>query len=252
MYKIPDDIKDYVRTTLPSIDGMLNPPSSWSTVILILDQIERGIVSNDHSIFLEIGVFKGKYLSLLERASSKLSIPVVGIDPFILEGQSLDSVKSSMFELGLDMERVHLIKGLSDEIEKIDYFLNGRKLDFIHIDGSHRLNDVLEDIAWADGAVSNEGIVAIDDFPKMRQLEVLEATVRYFLRVDCEIVPFCISGGKLYCSRREQALFYKNALLRFSEKNRDIGSCDQLITNRETAERWTYIQRFFGEELIAF
>ena len=67
------------RSLLNNIEGWLSNEALFLTEYLFALQRESGWISG----ILELGVFKGKYLSLLAQQVAGEGVPVVGVDAFL-------------------------------------------------------------------------------------------------------------------------------------------------------------------------
>ncbi len=70
---------------------------------------------------------------------------------------------------------------------------------FVHIDGGHTFKDVERDLATVASSATKEAIVALDDYCHPSYPGVAAAT---WGAVDRgELLPFCVTPGKLYAAR---------------------------------------------------
>src|SRR5271163_4670268 len=66
---------DFIETKLPAIEGWLEPPAAQLTAFLLREQLSQAIAGP----VLEIGVWRGKYLSVMFLCSVG---KVIGVDIF--------------------------------------------------------------------------------------------------------------------------------------------------------------------------
>jgi len=249
---LDDSLKDYLRTAVNRLEGMINPPAAWLSAILCRIQHDMGILSDQDSCFVEIGVFKGLFLALLDESTTEYSFPIVGIDPFMIDGQDLGTVTAGLAANGTNMSRISLVKALSNETDAFEPLLQGKKAHLIHVDGSHRLHDVVHDLHLADRLVADDGIVIADDFPKQWQLEVLEAVILYLHSDNPQLVPFAVAGTKLYLCRKEMTRAYQQRIEQYAYSNQDAGSCAQLVDHLENHQQWRSYQPLRGSDVLMF
>lgn len=198
-----DDVVD-------KIQGWLTRVTSLRTMDILAFQEENEI----NGSLLEIGVFCGKYFSLLARSAYATNSKLLGIDTF--EWTSESRVHEA---LALSAEtasaKVTLWKKLSNECSpnQIISFLEVRPR-FISIDGSHDCEDVFLDLELSEQILSSNGIVAVDDFLNPLTLGVNEAVHKFFLRPRVT-VPVAYISNKLFLSHRSMADKYKEAIEKF-------------------------------------
>ena len=89
--------------------------------------------------------------------------------------------------------------------------LGARRFRFVHVDGSHTLENVRHDITLARELVATNGVVAFDDFANVGHLGV--AAALWPALADGELEPFACSPAKLYTTLdRECADDYRRAV----------------------------------------
>jgi hypothetical protein len=167
-------------------------------------QEEHGIAGS----LLEIGVFSGRYFSILLRSASRTNSRVVGVDLFrnppiekirelvveILRGSDAVAILLSAYSIELDSAR--LLERLSIPAR------------FVSIDGSHICRDVLWDLRLAEQIVAPAGVVAIDDFINPVAFGVNEA-VHIFFSIPRRLVPWAYIENKLFLCQPQWADRYK-------------------------------------------
>jgi len=92
---------------------------------------------------------------------------------------------------------------------------------WIHIDGGHLYKHVTNDLELAVDALSDDGVMVLDDFFEIRWPDVTLA-VMDFLKTSKKIIPFLLVNRKLYCARTvDSANSYKNMFASFISQNSD-------------------------------
>ena len=143
----------YLREYEFTVDGFTQNIPVWKKV---LEQFK----SKPNINYLEIGIFEGRSMFwMLENILTNSTAKVTGIDVFLRE----DIKKTYYANLELS--------GLSDKVTTIEDYsqLAMRKLplesfDIVYIDGSHVMNDVLEDAVLSWRLVKKGGILIFDDY----------------------------------------------------------------------------------------
>jgi hypothetical protein len=124
--------------------------------------------------FLEIGVYKGRILSLIKLLSNKMNktSEIYGITPLNGNGDKFSSyenidylynIKSSFIINNLSFENVSIIKGFSQDKDIIDIGSKTAPYDIIFIDGCHDYNVVVSDITNYAPMLKKGGYLIIDD-----------------------------------------------------------------------------------------
>lgn len=128
----------------------------------------------DNFNFLEIGVYKGSVLSLVEVVSKCLGIPkkIYGVSPLNTSGDQYSSyedddymaaIKKLFNNLEASMDDTELIVGYSTDATIKDRLKSMEKFDLIYIDGSHDYIDVISDIDLANECLRPGGFLVLDD-----------------------------------------------------------------------------------------
>ena len=197
-------IKDFLSETHQEIDGWFFP----------LDQLvfyEIFSIQNSLNIdgdVAEIGVYKGKSLVLLSLLKSE-SQRLLGFDLFDKDYQEITEQNLSAFGT---VENVALQKGLTSDLSRreLDALLH-TPLRFLHIDAGHEYFEVLEQLELFVPFVSDQGIIAMDDYQD-REFPGIEAAVLDFSERDRprRFVPFLSGGNKMFlCCATVAASFQK-------------------------------------------
>jgi hypothetical protein len=135
-------------------------------------------VKNGETIkVLEVGTYAG--ISLINIIKLIPNSVGFGVDRWsnYIEGDSLNNVEilNNMDELEIEKtfykniavegleERIHGIKGDSYEV-LFEMMTEGKRFDFIYVDGSHKAFDCYSDLILSLKLLSKDGILAIDDY----------------------------------------------------------------------------------------
>jgi cephalosporin hydroxylase len=207
---------------------------------------------------LEIGVFKGKYLSVLYEASKPGANPVVGIDALI----GASNVKSAINEIKLfikqvcgEVSRLNIVACDSTTLTAdslLDLLGNNRPC-FISIDGGHTFDVVLKDLENCFPLIVDGGIIAIDDFFNHGVPEVTEAFFTYSQRVGLEqFYPFAHCYNKLFLTTAPFHEYYLRNTHTFLKRYEAYAPCQRTLARRQNDQADGYTPRFLGKELIPF
>lgn len=142
-------------------------PFSWNWY-LILKEIPQEFK------FLEIGVYKGRLLSLIKLISNMLNKQplIYGITPLYNAGDKYSTyendnyfiqIKKSFINNNLDLNNTIIIKGLSQDKEVLEKAEKNGLYDIIFIDGSHDYEMVCQDIKNYIPFLKIKGYLVMDD-----------------------------------------------------------------------------------------
>jgi hypothetical protein len=195
LHSLEEELSNF-DSKIAGLPGWLHPATAYATVFLLDWQSQLGMKGN----LLEIGVYGGKYLALMSRFAGDGDI-AYGVDPFYLEGTSADKVMADLRAIGCD-KNVEIIVSRSDTISHQDFAERFGRVRFFHIDGSHKCEDVLGDLAIADHLLAEDGVLSYDDFLNPYWMGVTEAFFLYFERNPrSDLVPFAYCRNKLFLCR---------------------------------------------------
>ncbi|HEY0614055.1 MAG TPA: class I SAM-dependent methyltransferase [Candidatus Elarobacter sp.] len=187
-----------VVTTIP---GFLDDYAARRTMELLAYQEAAGIRGS----LLEVGVFYGRYLSILLRSALRTGDPIAALDTFEIVGAPLVELMMRPLAAG----RVTYVQQASRTISagEIAQVL-GTASRFISIDGSHAAEDALWDLGLAQELIAPEGVIAVDDFLNPVTPGVNEAVHRFFAEPR-RVVPFAYTANKLFLCPAGRAATYR-------------------------------------------
>ena len=124
--------------------------------------------------FLEIGVFKGQVISLVNLICSKIdkSFRICGVTPLSGSGDKYRThpavdyktlIEKIHSDFGLTMDFTEIVKGYSHDREIISYVSKIAPFDAVYIDGCHDYDVVVSDIEAYTNMLKENGILVIDD-----------------------------------------------------------------------------------------
>lgn len=151
-----------------NVHGCGDPAFSWSWKLLI-QEMPRNFK------FLEIGVYQGRILSLVQLLADMLNKhpKIFGITPLkgFMEEDSVDEenmdflecIKSNYKKVGLTFKNTTILQGLSQDKTVREMAEKEGKFDLLYIDGSHVYSDVKLDITFYLPMLNIGGFLIMDD-----------------------------------------------------------------------------------------
>lgn len=218
--------------------GWLNVPASIVTLHM-LKSLPFGPV-------VEIGVYRGKYLSILRSAVGK-NCRIVGYDIFN-EAQA-PQIEEGFSEAFGALGNLKLIQVDSTRLTA-DRVLQdcGGKPVFMSIDGSHEAGPVLSDMKLADAVLDGAGIVAMDDVLNPLAIGVNEGVARFLHDSRATLVPFAYVANKLFCCRPDYHDTYQQQIRVFLAGRGNDPSFRFYIDHMKNDEN--LLRKFFGYDVL--
>lgn len=200
------EVLDYLRATR-QIEGWFFPIDAL--LFGILDEIQkREGISGE---LFEIGVHHGKTALFLARmAAAGESVGVCDVfDEQALNvdrsGEGNRAVFDRYWSSLAGAVPLRVFAKLSSSLTTGDTTTRCR---FVHIDGGHRPEDVMNDLAVADRALLPDGVVAVDDVFNPSWPGVSEGFYRSLAENPHGFAPIAIGGNKVLLARRSSAAMY--------------------------------------------
>lgn len=210
LFLFKNDIK-FVEEMLPRLKGWLFPEAAYMTCHLVRSQTSSGVRGPG----LEIGVYEGRFLSLLVRLLRERSDATVGIDTF--QFIPLENVKAALDGV-LEDSQIGLSFQVRDSAtlqpEELYSWMQGRPV-VISVDGDHSAAAVARDLALCDAVLGDGGIVIVDDFMNHFAVGVTEGVYAYLSMKSRGLVPCVFIGQKLFFCRAADAERYRAAAFEF-------------------------------------
>jgi len=200
---------DFVSTKLNEVEGWCLHDAALLTVALMESQTRLGF----DSTILEIGVYKGKYLSVLYNRARRTSQRVLGIDTF--QYSSHDDVNSTFTRLFGSIDYLSLVTCDSSRLvpARLMEMLGGRRASFISVDGDHAASGVRADLILLSQVLGEGGIIAVDDLLNPRAIGVSEGFYRFFIeRREQSLRPFAYCANKMFLAKAPHDETYKKAI----------------------------------------
>ncbi len=226
------------------IEGWLVRVTSLRTMDILDFQEARGIRGG----MLEIGVYHGKYFSVLARSAQRGNDRLVGIDTF--QWKSERDVVSALSRSEETSEAdIELLKCFSHECTASDLIRRlGGPARFISVDGSHDASDVLFDLELSEQVMSPSGVIAVDDFINPVAIGVNEGVHLFFARPR-RIVPFAYIDNKLFLAHRSMVDSYRQFIEQAIVRD-ESEPASQTFRDRNATSRHLVEQRLWGFSVI--
>jgi hypothetical protein len=207
------DKEAFLSVVVNNLVGWLDDYAAKRTLDILGLQETMGIAGS----LYEVGIYHGKYLSLLLRSAALTGGNVLGIDLFeyLSEQQFSDYFEQNVSPANLAKVaqfKWNILSSPSGDLGDrtlLEYL--GSEARFISLDGSHEYDDVLWDLRVADQVLSPAGVIAADDIINPICLGVAAAVYR-FLEDTPSLVPFAQVSNKLFLCRPAWADRYRAAV----------------------------------------
>lgn len=116
----------------------------------------------DPKIIVEIGVYRGATLRLLTEVLSPEGV-IIGIDDYSYSHNKIFGPDWDYEEHDKDVRMIYSDSHGQYAFNKLKTILNGRKIDFLHIDGDHSYEGCKTDYEMYSPLVRNRGYIAFHD-----------------------------------------------------------------------------------------
>jgi hypothetical protein len=184
----------FLREHVHKVKGWLNDYAAIRTMEFLDWQESQGMSGP----VLEIGVFSGRYFSILLRSAVRTGSRAVGVDTF--QWLPLDTVRTALAPIEGGEAAVFLSQP-STYLSGADLLAAlGAKPRFFSIDGSHESDDVVWDLRLGEDILAPEGLISVDDFLNPMTLGVNEGVHRFFGQPR-NLAPVAYAANKLFLAR---------------------------------------------------
>lgn len=177
----PDDGSD---EWLHPIDGRL--------AVILLEFAGKGDTSSEIG-FLEVGVWKGAWASVLLRNLD--SVRGYGIDPFPGRPDFQEALISRFDQIGVS-NRFELFASWKNFSKQQ---IGPDKLSLIHIDGEHSESAVWADLHLAETYLADQGIIVVDDYKHFWFPGIASALYRFVYESEFRLIA--LTENKAYLVR---------------------------------------------------
>jgi cephalosporin hydroxylase len=157
------NLDDLVDFSFHGVGGLIQPMQVRDEILSLLKILEE----NKPKVIIEIGTAMGGTLFLLCRVASK-DATIISIDlPGARFGYGYYWWRIPLYKtFRLPKQKLHLIRADSHSkatLERVRQILNGRKVDFLLIDGDHSYEGVKKDFEMFNPLVKKGGTIAFHD-----------------------------------------------------------------------------------------
>lgn len=244
--------RQFVDGPVAAIPGWLHTEAALLTAHMSEYQRLHGMKGP----MLEIGVFKGKYLSLLYKLSAP-SDPVVGVDLFLGADDTeriAREVRDNIAAACGDASRLTII--VSDTMlltaERIQAESGADKFRLISIDAGHTRELVSHDLEVTTPLLKPGGIMALDDAFNHTTPGVIEGIAEYFFRHRPSLAPFAHCYNKLFVTTPEYHQTYLRETLSFLDALEGLPTRASTLQRRAENRAVGFVPKMFGYEVVPF
>ncbi len=247
---------EFADRALSRIPGWLATPAGHFTISLIAEQARRGVEGG----IAELGVFRGKYLALLYRATVSSPRPVLGVDlfPDVAPGPALDEARQAIVDAVAEAcgesRRLTMVQADTLGLTAADVASRlGGAAAFLSVDAGHEPENLFHDLGLAADLLAPGGIAAVDDAFNFSTPGAIEGTCRFFANANRgRLVAFAHCYNKLFlCPPADHAGWLAHAK-RFVADHPDLSYCRETQHRLKENEGSRYVPRFFGTEMLPF
>jgi predicted O-methyltransferase YrrM len=244
--------RDFLTSRVDPIPGWLHHEAALLT--LHLSRLQRG--AGLEGGVLEIGVFKGKYLSVLYHASAA-GEAVVGVDLFVGADDAAsiaEAVRQNIVGACGSAARLKVIVAdslqLTHDRVRADSGCDSFRL--ISIDGGHTKEVVSHDLELACALLCPGGIIALDDAFNHTTPGVIEGITEFFFRRQPSLAPFAHCYNKLFVTTPDHHERYLLATLDFLAATPWLPASERTLHGRRESRSIGFTPTLFGYEIVPF
>lgn len=245
------DIISFYQNKIAPIPGWLAPEAAYFSAGLLEYQARRGLTGN----IAEIGLYKGKYLSLMYRYA-RPDEKVVGVDCFVgSEDLEYDKavVSGNVASACGESDKLRIATNYTSELGSEDMRVMAGEVRYFSVDGGHTAEDVYHDLGLAIGVLKEGGVIAMDDVFNHSLPGVTEGLMRYMAEhPDAPVAPFAHCYNKLFLSTRASHAEYLAAAFGILDEM-DVFDAQGRTRNRMCEnEHSKFTPRLFGAPILSF
>lgn len=248
---VGSEFQKFLEQYIEPIPGWLHAEATLLTAHLVTVQHDQGLAGPT----LEIGVFKGKYLSVLYKLSQPEEL-VVGVDLFVGaadQQKAADRARSNIAAACGEADRLKIVVADSLQLtgERLAEEVGG-KLKFVSIDGGHTRELVLHDLEVTYPHLHPGGIMALDDAFNHTTPGVTEGIADLFFRFKPALAPFAHCYNKLFVTTPEFHGQYLRETLQFLDEAISLPTNERTLRRRKENQNVGFSPMIFGYEIVPF
>lgn len=151
---------------------------------LIVDELPQNFS------FLEIGVYKGQILSLMQLCADKAGkkAKIVGVtplnDPDFAKYNRLPYIENIYKRFSVTMDNTTIIDGKSQDSEVIVRVHSMGPYDVVYVDGDHGYQPTVDDIKNYDTCLKSGGLMVVDDASNFKNIPTWASTFKGLIEVS--------------------------------------------------------------------
>jgi peptidoglycan/xylan/chitin deacetylase (PgdA/CDA1 family) len=242
----------FLRARVEAIPGWMHPEAALLTAHLT--QAQRA--ANVAGPVLELGVFKGKYLSVLYELSAP-GEAVIGLDLFVgADDKALAAqvVHACIAGACGDSSRLRILAAdsMALDSEKLSRESGESRFRFVSIDAGHTSELVHRDLQTAYPLLQPGGIIALDDVFNFGTPGVAQGVAEFFLQRKPALAPFAICYNKVFVTTPDFHARYLGETLRFLEEFAWLGTSRNTLAWRKENAASDFTPMMFGYEVVPF
>lgn len=253
-----DGLNQQAWEQVNAVVGWLSPHAADLTYRLLQTDLFR----QTKGALVEIGVHKGKYLTLVAHAAQGQDRAMIAIDGFFsgyqqpLEDRWVEKAKAEIISNinGLNpSQSVQVVRANSEELSPKSFAsLIQDRCAFLSIDAGHDAHEVYNDFRISCGNLAESCIISADDVFNSRVPGVAEGVMRFLSSTEGRnLAPFATCGNKLFLTTQK---FHSNYLAA-SKQFLNQATSDYLLNSKKYNDRNAQIgfaPRLFGFEVVPF
>jgi hypothetical protein len=246
------DFGSFVATRVEPISGWLYPEAAIFTSHLAAVQRSLGI----HGPTLEIGVYHGKYLSVLYKLS-RADEAVIGIDYFSGvpdPSGPIEVVRSNIERACGESSRLRIIVGdsLQLDAQELRKQTGVSQFRFISIDGGHTREIVCRDLETCYPLLAAGGIIALDDVFNYGTPGVAEGVAEFFLGRKPRLAPFAYCYNKVFVTTPEFHARYLREARTFLDQVPWLPTYQRTMERMKENREGNFAPQMYGHEVMIF
>ena len=253
-----DGLNPQAWQRVDEVVGWLSPNAADFTYRLL----QTETFQNTKGALVEIGVHKGKYLTLIAHAAEGQDRTMIGIDGFFsgyqqpLDDRWIENARSEIINNIRTLnasQSVQIVRANSEDLSpKAFESLIQEKCAFLSIDAGHDAHEVYNDFRISCGNIADSCIIAADDVFNARVPGVAEGVLRFLSSSEGRLLaPFATCGNKLFLTTQ----VYHEKYIEDTKEFLRNGSDGYLLNSKKFNDRNAQIgfaPKLFGYEVVPF